>query len=63
VYPASYPFTLSRVEGCEIIPSFLSSYFDVLSIDSTVAISSLSLEELGYLDEKKETDKKGEIRD
>jgi hypothetical protein len=30
----------------------------VLSIDSTVAISCLSIEELGYFDENKEGDKK-----
>jgi hypothetical protein len=41
----------------------LSSYFDVLRIDSTVAIPSLSLEELGYLNEKKEKDKKEEADD
>jgi TfoX/Sxy family transcriptional regulator of competence genes len=35
----------------------------VLSIDSTVAISYLSLEESIYLDEKKEKDKKREARD
>jgi len=57
------PFTLSPVEGSEIIPSFLSSYFDVLSIDSTVAISPLSLEKLGYLNKKKQMDNKEEVRD
>ncbi|MGB7291146.1 MAG: hypothetical protein WBD99_03125 [Thermodesulfobacteriota bacterium] len=35
----------------------------MLSIDSTVAISSLSLEELGYFDEEKENDKKEEADD
>jgi hypothetical protein len=32
----------------------------VLSIDSTAAISSLSLEKLGYFDEQKEEDKREE---
>ncbi|MGB7291142.1 MAG: hypothetical protein WBD99_03105 [Thermodesulfobacteriota bacterium] len=41
----------------------MSSYFELLSIDSTVAISTLSLEELGYLEEKKEKDKKAEVHD
>ncbi|MGB7293007.1 MAG: hypothetical protein WBD99_12615 [Thermodesulfobacteriota bacterium] len=41
----------------------MSSYFDVLSIDSTVATSCLSLEELGYFDEKKEKDKNQEVHD
>jgi hypothetical protein len=52
-------------------PLLWSSYFDlpvlsiieVLSIDSTVAISYLSFEELAYLDEKKEKAKKDEVRD
>ena len=41
----------------------LSSQFDVLSIDSTVAIPSLSLQGLGYLDDKTEKDNKREISD
>jgi hypothetical protein len=41
----------------------LSSNFDVLSIDCPVAISCLSLEELGYFDEKKDKDKKDEVHD
>jgi hypothetical protein len=40
----------------------LSSYFDALSIDSTVAISFF-IEELGSFDGKKEKDKKDEVRD
>jgi hypothetical protein len=36
------------------IPATFSSYFHVLVIDSTVAISSLTLEELGYFNEKKQ---------
>ena len=44
-------------------PLLLSSYFDVLSIDSTVAISPLSLEKLGYLNKKKQMDNKEEVRD
>jgi hypothetical protein len=43
--------------------SISSSYFDVLSIDSTVAISFLFLQELRYLDEKKGKDKKDEVHD
>jgi hypothetical protein len=35
----------------------------VLSIDSTVALSWLTLDELGYSDENKEKDKKEEVRD
>jgi hypothetical protein len=43
-------------------PLLLSSYFDLLSIDFTVAISFLFLQESGYLDEKKE-DKRQEVHD
>lgn len=50
-------------EMLSAILSSLSSYFDVLSIDSPVAISCLSVEKLGYVDEKKEKDKKDETRD
>jgi hypothetical protein len=42
-------------------PPYLSSYFDLLSIDSTAAISRLSLEELIYLNDNKEKDKKDEV--
>ena len=41
----------------------LLSTIEVLSMDSTVAISYLYLEDLGYFDEKKEKDKKNEVRD
>jgi len=44
-------------------PLLSSSYFEVLSIDSTVAISCLSLKELIYLNENKEKDKNQEVHE